>query len=81
MSVRWLDLVYYHSTVKIICHHASLSLPDIEAKRSLEQDRRHDMIGKVEIDPMITYVIGLGENNTAADLFHDGMSIRCAGVN
>ena len=32
--------------------------------------------GKIEIDPMITHVMGLEEINTAFDLMHEGKSIR-----
>jgi len=34
------------------------------------------MAGKIEIDPMITHVMGLEEINTAFDLMHAGKSIR-----
>ena len=34
------------------------------------------MTGKIEIDPMITHVMGLEEINTAFDLMHAGKSIR-----
>jgi S-(hydroxymethyl)glutathione dehydrogenase/alcohol dehydrogenase len=34
------------------------------------------MTGKIEIDPMITHVMGLEEINTAFDLMHEGKSIR-----
>ena len=34
------------------------------------------MNGKIEIDPMITHVMGLEEINTAFDLMHAGKSIR-----
>jgi S-(hydroxymethyl)glutathione dehydrogenase/alcohol dehydrogenase len=34
------------------------------------------MTGKIEIDPMITHVMGLEEINTAFDLMHAGESIR-----
>ena len=34
------------------------------------------MQGKIEIDPMITHVMGLEEINTAFDLMHAGESIR-----
>ena len=34
------------------------------------------MTGKIEIDPMITHVMGLEEINTAFDLMHQGKSIR-----
>jgi S-(hydroxymethyl)glutathione dehydrogenase/alcohol dehydrogenase len=34
------------------------------------------MQGKIEIDPMITHVLGLEEINTAFDLMHAGKSIR-----
>ena len=34
------------------------------------------MQGKIEIDPMITHVMGLEEINTAFDLMHAGKSIR-----
>ena len=34
------------------------------------------MNGKIEIDPMITHVMGLEEINTAFDLMHEGKSIR-----
>jgi S-(hydroxymethyl)glutathione dehydrogenase/alcohol dehydrogenase len=34
------------------------------------------MTGKIQIDPMITHVMGLEEINTAFDLMHAGKSIR-----
>ena len=34
------------------------------------------MEGKIQIDPMITHVMGLDEINTAFDLMHAGKSIR-----
>ena len=34
------------------------------------------MTGKIQIDPMITHVMGLEEINTAFDLMHEGKSIR-----
>ena len=34
------------------------------------------IIGKIEIYPIITHVIGLEEINTAFDLMHAGKSIR-----
>jgi len=34
------------------------------------------MDGKIEIDPMITHTMALGEINTAFDLMHEGKSIR-----
>ena len=34
------------------------------------------MNGKIQIDPMITHVMGLEEINTAFDLMHEGKSIR-----
>jgi len=34
------------------------------------------MTGKIDIDPMITHVMGLEEINTAFDLMHEGKSIR-----
>jgi S-(hydroxymethyl)glutathione dehydrogenase/alcohol dehydrogenase len=38
------------------------------------QDRRHVHAGKIEIDPMITHVMGLEDINTAFDLMHEGKS-------
>jgi S-(hydroxymethyl)glutathione dehydrogenase / alcohol dehydrogenase len=34
------------------------------------------MTGKIEIDPMITHVMGLEDINKAFDLMHAGESIR-----
>jgi len=34
------------------------------------------MTGKIEIDPMITHVMGLEDINTAFELMHKGESIR-----
>jgi S-(hydroxymethyl)glutathione dehydrogenase/alcohol dehydrogenase len=34
------------------------------------------MEGKIEIDPMITHVMPLGDINKAFDLMHEGKSIR-----
>ena len=34
------------------------------------------MEGKIQIDPMITHVMGLEEINKAFDLMHSGESIR-----
>ncbi|MEO0822914.1 MAG: S-(hydroxymethyl)glutathione dehydrogenase/class III alcohol dehydrogenase [Pseudomonadota bacterium] len=34
------------------------------------------MEGKIEIDPMITHTMGLGDINTGFDLMHEGKSIR-----
>jgi S-(hydroxymethyl)glutathione dehydrogenase / alcohol dehydrogenase len=34
------------------------------------------MTGKIEIDPMITHVMGLEEINKAFELMHAGESIR-----
>lgn len=34
------------------------------------------MQGKIEIDPVITHVMGLEDINTAFDLIHAGKSIR-----
>jgi len=34
------------------------------------------MDGKIEIDPMITHVMGLEDINTAFELMHAGKSIR-----
>jgi S-(hydroxymethyl)glutathione dehydrogenase/alcohol dehydrogenase len=34
------------------------------------------MTGKIEIDPMITHVMGLEEINKAFELMHAGTSIR-----
>ena len=34
------------------------------------------MTGKIEIDPMITHVMGLEEINKGFDLMHAGTSIR-----
>ncbi|MEM9781284.1 MAG: S-(hydroxymethyl)glutathione dehydrogenase, partial [Pseudomonadota bacterium] len=34
------------------------------------------MEGKIEIDPMITHTMGLGDINNGFDLMHEGKSIR-----
>ena len=46
-----------------------------EAKKPLEIVDMY-MTGKIEIDPMITHVMGLEEINKAFDLMHAGESIR-----